>query len=306
VFDAMTKSLWPASYGRARAEPADAGGRWPTFLIIGAHKAGTTSIYEYLNAHPEIRLSSPKELCYFIGPSTSPTVVSQWGRGQEWYRRNFVGTAVAHGEASTAYTNYPHTPGVPQRIHSLIRDVKLIYVVRDPVDRMVSHYLHVRGLGRERRCLSDILRSPELSNSAYLLRSCYWLQLQQYLEWFDADQILVVPFGRLVRERETIMSDIFRFLGVADDFVSPYWGRVHNVAHRYPLLEMLGKVLDEQTISAWPARRGTGRLLTSIRAQQHAKPVVPDRLWTPAKRIFAGDAERLRSFTGESLEDWSV
>jgi Sulfotransferase family len=302
----MRHLSFTVSRDRARPKVAAGEGRWPTFLIIGAHKAGTTSLYRYLDAHPEIRLSSQKELCYFSGPVSRPTLVSQWGRGPEWYRGNFVGKAPAHGEASTVYTNYPHTTGVPQRIHEAIPDVKLIYAVRDPVDRMVSHYMHVRGLGRERRSLSDILRSPRLTSSAYLLRSCYWLQLQQYLAWFEPSQILVVPFGQLVRERRRTLSRVFRFLGVADDFVSPDWERVHNPAQRYPLLEALGKVLDEPTIMALSGKRGIGRILGTLRAPQRDKPAVADRLWTPAKRIVAADAEQLRAFTGQPLEDWSV
>lgn len=302
----MTHVPDTASRDCARRAAAEGGGRWPTLLIIGAHKAGTTSLYQYLDAHPEIRLSSQKELSYFAGPVSRPTLVSQWVRGPGWYQGNFVGTATVHGEASTGYTNYPHTTGVAQRIHEAIPDVKLIYAVRDPVDRMVSHYLHVRGLGRERRSLSDVLRSPRLTSSAYLLRSCYWLQLQQYLAWFEPSQILVVPFGSLVQERRKTLSRIFRFLGVADDFVSPDWERVYNAAHRYPLLEMLGKVLDEPTIMALSDRRGVGRVLGSVRRPQRDKPVVPDRLWTPAKRIFVDDAEELRAFTGEALADWSV
>jgi hypothetical protein len=195
---------------------------------------------------------------------------------------------------------------VPQRIYEAIPDVKLIYAVRDPVDRMVSHYLHVRGLGRERRSLSDVLRSPRLTSSAYLLRSCYWLQLQEYLAWFEASQILIVPFEQLVRERRKTLSRVFRFLGVADDFVSPDWERVHNAAHRYPLLEAVGKVLDEPTVMGLSGRRGIGRALVSLRAPQRAKPAVADCLWTPAKRILAGDAEHLWAFTGQSLEEWSV
>lgn len=280
-------------------------GRWPTLLIIGAHKAGTTSLYEYLNAHPEIRLSAEKELCYFAGPAR-PTLASRWEKGPQWYRGNFLGMAAVHGEASTAYTNYPHTPGVPRRIHDAIPDVKLIYAVRDPVDRLVSHYLHVCGVGRERRSISEVLSSSQLTDSAYLLRSCYWLQLRQYLALFAPSQVLIVPFEQLVRARRETLGGVFRFLGVDEDFVSPEWERVHNAAHRYPLLEAAGRWLDEPAIVAWTGRRGAGRLLTSLRARQRAKPAVSEALWGPAKSILARDAEQLRAFTGLPLDDWSV
>lgn len=283
-------------------------GRWPNLLIIGAHKAGTTSLHRYLDLHPDIQMSSHKELSYFTGtddPSTDRW--SRWGLGPDWYRSNFTGPEAVHGESSTLYTDYPRARGVPRRIHDSIPDVKLIYAVRDPIDRFVSQYRHVRGLGRERRTLAEVLRSPQLPESSYLLRSCYWLQLEQYLKWFDPAQIRLVSFRDLSLNRDETLASIFRFLGVAEGFRSPRWAEEHNVAKRYPLLELLGRRLSEPTMyrlaNEW---RGVRRLATAIERPQRAKPTVPDELWAPARRILARDAERLREFSGMDFGDWSV
>ena len=282
-------------------------GKWPSLLIIGAHKGGTTSLHRYLDLHPDIRMSTHKELSYFTGAIDLPTVRSRWEWGPEWYRSNFVGPERVQGESSTSYTDYPRAPGVPERIHESIPDVKLIYAVRDPIDRFVSQYRHVRGLGRERRTLAEVLQSPSLPESAYLLRSCYWLQIEQYLKWFDPSQIHLVSFRDLRLNCDETLARIFGFLGVSDDFRSPRWGEAHNVARRYPLLEVMGRYLSEPTMyqlaNEW---HGVRKLATAIERPQREKPAVPDELWAPAKRILARDAERLREFSGLDFRDWSV
>jgi hypothetical protein len=282
-------------------------GRWPNLLIIGAHKAGTTSLHRYLSVHPDIQMSSEKELAYFVGPSDSITRASRWELGADWYRSNFAGPGSVHGESSTAYTNYPFTSGVPGRIYDAIPDVKLLSAVRDPVDRFVSHYLHVCGLGRERRRLGDILSSPALHNSAYMLRSRYWYQLSQFLQCFPPEQIHVVGLEDLRDRRTETMAELFRFLDVADDVESTAWTEVHNVSHRFPLMELFGRFADEDTVYDWSNnRRGFRRILRSVRRRQKPKPRVPEGLWDEAKAVFSKEADQLREFSGRSFSQWSI
>lgn len=281
-------------------------GTWPNLLIVGAHKAGTTSLHAYLGLHPEIQMSRCKELAYFIGPVSAPTVVSRWHLGPEWYRANFPGSESRHGESSTAYTSFPVIEGVPERIHAAVPAVKLIYSVRDPIRRFISHYMHVRGIGRERRSLAQVLSSPQLMSSAYTSRSRYWLQLRQYLRYFDRDQILVTSLEDLQTDRRATLRKVFRFLDVDPDFVSPEWDQVHNVSRRYPLLELMGRVVDEPTVQRWSDdRRGLRRLLHSIERPPRPAPVVSDDLWAPLRELFGGEARDLRQFTGGSYR-WDM
>jgi hypothetical protein len=286
---------------------AGAQGRWPNLLIIGAHKAGTTSLHRYLAAHPDIQMSDHKEISYFAGPTSDVRLVSRWQRGPDWYQGHFPGAEKVHGEASTSYANHPHTPGVPQRIHDAVPDVKIIYAVRDPRDRLMSHYLHVRGLGRERRTLPQLLRSPDVLQSAYVMRSRYWHQLSQYLEWFDPAQIRVVGLGELATARPQTLSDLFAFLGVDPEFTTAAWDDVHNQAHRFPLMEALGRVFDEPTMyrmsNEW---HGVRRVLNSVSRPQRTAPAVPEAAWDPVRDVFAQDAAQLRRFTGQAFADWSV
>lgn len=282
-------------------------GCWPNLLIIGAHKAGTTSLHNYLSLHPDIQMSSHKELSYFAGPTDGVTLVSRWSLGEDWYRSNFPGREAVHGESSTSYTSFPLVAGVPERIHRAIPDVKLIYAVRDPIDRFVSHYLHVCGLGRERRGLDEILTSPRLAESAYMLRSRYWYQLSQYLDWFPAERIHVVALEDLRDRRTETLAGVFRFLEVEEDFRTSAWNEVHNVSHRFPLMELFGRFADEDTVYEWTNdRRGLKRLLRSVRRPQRPKPPVPDALWGEARGVFADEAGRLREFARLPLKQWSV
>src|SRR5215211_9390855 len=108
--------------------------RLPNFLVIGAMKAGTTSLYHYLRHHPQVFMPEIKELNFF-------NPLRNWRRGVEWYEEQFEGipdSVVAIGEASTSYTKFPWIREVPARITSVLGEIRLIYVVRDPIERMQS------------------------------------------------------------------------------------------------------------------------------------------------------------------------
>jgi hypothetical protein len=129
----------------------------PTFLGIGTVKGGSSSMYYYLKAHPMIFMSEPKELQFFVAELN-------WDRGLEWYERHFAGAEAfaAAGEFSPGYTQHPHLSGVPKRIASVLPDVRLVYFVRDPIERMRSHY-QARVLSRRERASGNgTTRRPTL------------------------------------------------------------------------------------------------------------------------------------------------
>jgi hypothetical protein len=177
----------------------------PTFIVIGAMKAGTTSLFHYLRNHDQIFMSKIKELDFFVAESN-------WSRGVDWYRRQFsgAGDAVARGEASTLYTKYPQYDGVPERIAGVVPDVRLVYVVRDPVVRMRSHYQHRVKNGAEKA-------PPEVAlieDPTYLTCSRYGMQVERYLDHFPREQILVVTSEALRADRLATVQGVYEFLGV--------------------------------------------------------------------------------------------
>ncbi len=180
----------------------------PTVYIIGAQKAGTTSLAYLLDQHPSIVLSNPKEPHFYS---------SQWDRGAEWYRSCFTPDSGVLIDASTSYTMAPLDPDsgladktVPQRIHQLSPDSKFIYILRDPVDRIFSAYWHTVRAGDESRNLRDAVSH----NPGYIAPSCYVAQLQAFLAYFDRSSFHFIDFRSLVRDPVEAVRECCAFIGV--------------------------------------------------------------------------------------------
>jgi len=184
----------------------------PNFLIIGAAKAGTTSLYHYVASHPEAFMPSRKELSFFCEEFN-------WKRGIDWYEDHFRGseTAVAVGEASPRYTVFPLYGGVPERIAGLIPNARFIYLVRHPIERMQSHYLDNVIHGLEKRPVEAAFSAEPF----YLTSSKYALQIEQYLTHFDRSRILIIRSDDMKRDRASTLSRVFSFLGIDPGWTTP-------------------------------------------------------------------------------------
>jgi hypothetical protein len=172
------------------------------FIIIGAMKAGTTSLFRFLTSHPEISGSAAKELHYFSLDA------ARFGR--VGYSLKFLGLpGPVVGEASPSYSEYPRFGDTARRIRMLLPRVKLIYCVRDPVDRMRSHFNHEILEGRQAPSLSESAWTTE-----YLGPSLYGLQLERYLRYFEPSSIAVVHANQLRDERAATLAALYDFLEV--------------------------------------------------------------------------------------------
>lgn len=179
----------------------------PDFLVIGAMKAATTSLYEDLKRHPGIFLPLDKE------PEDLASDEVLTPRGLQGYARLFRDARPGQlvGEASTAYSKRPDVEGVAERARALMGErLKIIYMVRDPIERMVSHYRHDWLEGAVVGAIGEtLLREPR-----YVNYSRYHYQLEPWILAFGWDQILVVRFEDYTRDRVTALSRILHFLGV--------------------------------------------------------------------------------------------
>jgi hypothetical protein len=177
----------------------------PTFVVIGAMKAGTTSLHRYLGAHPDVFVPELKEIEFFSEPD-------RWRLGVDWYERLFADGAgvTARGEVSTGYTKLPRYPEAAERLHSVVPDARLVYLVREPIERLQSHYVHNVLQGFESRPIADALTQDD----NYVSTSAYMTQLRRYLDLFGRDRILVVLADELRAARAATMATMFGFLGV--------------------------------------------------------------------------------------------
>jgi hypothetical protein len=278
-------------------------GRLPTFLIIGAMKAGTTSLYHYLRTHPQIYLPEEKEVRFF-----DPR--HRWDRGADWYARQFAPappTAIALGEASTSYTKYPVVQGVPERIASVVPNIRLIYILRHPVDRMRSDYLYRLSRRKERHPIE----SAFADDSSYFDTSRYAMQIEQYLPHFSLDRFLFIDSRDLSNKRAETLRTIYAFLGVDEDWQSPVAGheffRTSELRMERALTQRLYRVPGVGAMEK--------RLPESVRVL--ARRLFFDRLDVDRARIsdharekleqaFAGDVRRLRAFLPASFDGWGI
>lgn len=155
----------------------------PSFFIIGAAKAATTTVWSALGEHPDVFLPGVKEPNYLLG--------GDWSRrGLGWYESLYdeAGTASARGDASPGYSMFPLFTGVPERAAALVPDARIIYMIRHPVQRMVSHWTQATTAGYEHRPLNEAL----IWGSVYFFTSCYGLQLSRWAAMFPRDALLVV------------------------------------------------------------------------------------------------------------------
>jgi hypothetical protein len=188
----------------------------PTFLIIGTMKGGTTSLHRYLRQHPEVFMPERKEMNFFLdeyaGPPIDPPEERNWSRGIAWYEGQFAGAEGqrAVGEASANYSRYPTYPGVAERIAAVVPKVKIIYLVRNPIDRLFSHYLHDVANGREQCPLDIAVRRDD----RYLAPSRYAMQFEHYLRAFSSDQLLLLKTDDLLARRAETVRRVLEFIGV--------------------------------------------------------------------------------------------
>ena len=183
----------------------------PNFLIIGAAKAGTTSLYHYLRQHPDVYMSAVKEPAYYASASVATAHSGRVGTRDE-YERLFAAatTERARGEASPQYLNDEAAPG---RIAADLPDVQLIVSLRNPVDRAYSSYLGRLAFGAERRPVEEALRR----GTYYFDSSLYHAPLTRYLTRFGRTRLKVLLFDDLVANPHGTVQEVCEFLGVARD-----------------------------------------------------------------------------------------
>jgi len=287
----------------------------PTFLVIGAMKCGTTSLHHYLGEHPEIqKLPAMKETNFFSGPPNGipyPAGSKRIERLEE-YEPLFDDAFDVRGEASPCYTLYPRRKGVPERIKELVPDVKLIYLVRDPVARAVSQYHFSISVDDERRSLAEALGDFSDPCSLYTCPGFYAMQLERYLRHFPQERILVVDHADLLSAREATLREIFAFLSVDETFVSSRFSEEMNTGgerRTYShLIVWQRRAQASKLVQRLPSRmRHAARLaLERLVSRPLEAPMLDDDTRARLQDLYVSDVARLRELTGKTLPGWSL
>lgn len=225
-----------------------AGVRRPDFMIIGAMKSGTTTLYHYLGKHSRIFMCYPKEPMFFS---------RQYSKGLDWYFSLFSGAGEDQicGEASTCYSRWPYFGNVAARIREAVPDSKFIYVMRHPVERAYSHYRHEM---EERQSPGGGVISFEQALEEFpeiFQTGLYRLQIEKFLEYFPRDRLLSVFFEDLSRNPGPLLEEVQRFLGLEPEsrvleseiVANPFGSRtakrgaraIKNSIHRTPVVSAI-------------------------------------------------------------------
>lgn len=197
----------------------------PDFLVIGAMRAGTSSLFKHLARHPNLHRALRKEIDFFS---------NDFELGTRWYRAHFSSrfSTRLNFEATPYYLYHPHAA---RRAASVVPNAKLIVLVRDPVGRAVSHWEHMVRLGFESLSFTDaiereesriaagwselvqerVARSREVERYSYVARGYYAAQLDAWAEHFPRSSFLVLRFEDLIADTASVLSRIGSFLGVA-------------------------------------------------------------------------------------------
>ncbi|HKJ35600.1 MAG TPA: sulfotransferase domain-containing protein, partial [Solirubrobacterales bacterium] len=245
----------------------------------------------------------PKELNFFIAERN-------WGRGLEWYSRHFDPSARCRGEASPNYTAFPQHMGVPERMAEVVPKAKLIYIVRDPLERIAAHWVHNYAKRREKGSLRETLLHP---NTSYVARSKYFTQLQRFLEHYDREQVMVIENGDLRDDRAATLKRVFEFAGIDASFEHPKFEQVRHSTSRKKRATKMGMRVQRLSRSRTGRRIPRRAWLALDLALPLAKPIskppmdeLRDALGDEVIDVLHEDAERLREFTGRDLANWSV
>jgi hypothetical protein len=273
----------------------------PNFLIVGAPKCGTTSLYQYLRQHPDVYMSSIKEPRYFpcCGLLPGQRVV----RTRAEYEQLFdaATTQRAIGEASP---NYLHAPEAAERIAAELPDAKIIVSLRNPADRAYSSYLGRVRRRVEKRPIEDALQP----GNYYFDASLYSDALVRYFAAFDRSRIRVLLFDDFARDTAAALCDLCAFLDIAPNAAIDTHAR-HNIG-LMPKWAAVDTIVVHAATAArdmLPASmRDTGLTMRLRRLWLRRPPPLPAALRASLLHAFEPDIRRTGKLIGRDLSGWLV
>lgn len=270
----------------------------PDFILIGAMKCGTTTLAAQLAVQPGLFMTTPKEPNFFSDDAV-------FARGADWYGQLFAAAppGAITGEASTHYTKLPTHPATIDRLAATGLQPRFIYMIRDPVERAVSHYIHEWTTGVMGPDMAQAFADhPELVDYGR-----YGHQIAPWLDRFGADAVLLTSLEQMTRDPDAVLADVCRFIGLP---TPPVWDQTlgaQNVsAERFRKLPLHGLLVGNPVARALRQVLVPKALRDRIRRARSIdeRPKLPDALRRALERRFAADQALLaRQFPGHPALD---
>ncbi len=236
-------------------------------------------------------MSDTKELDFFIEEKN-------WRKGKNWYRAHFPKSADILGETSPNYTKFPAFSGVPERMHRMIPKAKLIYLVRDPIERMVSHYLHQYTDRAEHRSLQEALSKSESNH--YIFSSRYAFQIEQFLKYYDESALLIVNLADLSKQPVQTLKKVFEFLDIDPTFTHPSFHKVFHQSKQKRKLTWLGEAAFNL-----PAGGRLMKIIPDLLAEEVRQPIINDELRSRLLELLHDDIEKIEAIAQQRFWHYS-
>ena len=282
------------------------------FFIVGAPKAGTTSLYHYLNEHSEIEMSSQKEPDFFSDQSLQ--------KQKLYYDKNRIDTlekynslferedVILRGDSSVSYLFYQD---VPHKIIAYNPDAKIIIMLRNPIDRAFSHYLMDYSLGLISESFETIIQKQSKHKNAnlfyqqYIQVSEYTKQIKRYLEVFSKDNIHFIDYEDFKNDTSDVVNSVFLFLGVNDDF-QPYLKKKYNTytAPKNSLIRYVYSFVAFRKMVANILSKNLTKTIRNLLFRSDKKPQLPELTRNFLKKHFESDVRELSELLNKDFTKW--
>jgi hypothetical protein len=258
----------------------------PNVVVIGAQKCGTTALYQRFAEHPECAVCPDvKELHFFV--DEGPWPIGSWSRGVSWYEGMFPSATIV-ADVCPSYSAWPVYPGTAERAAATVPEALIVYLVRDPIDRIVSHWMHWRDRGYDSRPFDEAVLDPDPANE-YLAGSRYGTQLRRWLEHYPAERVMVLHQRQLASGDDGLL---WRKLGLSEPAVagSEEW----NVSTGFTERTLLDRLPG-------PARRA---LPTRLRRRPLGRPAVTQETEGRLRDLLVDDVNVFHRLSDVRLVGW--